>query len=379
MKPEKAKLVGVQSPTGTDGFCVPIFSWHGNSNHLLVQIVDGDNTIQAFEPFFDNQKITPIEFELNREIGDPAFWYFVIRDNIICGTIEEVRSEFQSSFYILNDNPYVELQIATACGLEEQEDRAIRRVHALLLEELGSASAGAWLDANVLSPKIRIWLASLFKTMTIKPQLIDILSGVIAITRDRATMVFVPNSIEKKVRKEELSNLSELITGLLAGYNLKFEGFNYVDVPKFGLPSGVPQLKREAVAAFGRSKAVTLRQLTKSYFEDEGGSIRAVCTFSTRYDGKGKRKYWFGFHETWNRWLEGAKDGYIIFGCMDVRLCFVFPLSFIREQLPHLRSTGFGRDKYWHIDIVDIDKKKNLLDIPKLRQAISISKYALEF
>jgi hypothetical protein len=133
------------------------------------------------------------------------------------------------------------------------------------------------------------------------------------------------------------------------------------------------------VSAFASQRSVVLRQLTKSYFEDASGSFRVVCTFSSRYENKGKRRYWFGFHEIWNGWLEGSKDGYLLLGCMDVRVCFALPLSFVRAQLPNLRSTGAGKDRYWHIDLVDIGGGKNLLDVPRLRQAISLSEFLIKF
>ena len=141
----------------------------------------------------------------------------------------------------------------------------------------------------------------------------------------------------------------------------------------------MPLLKREAVSAFAKGKGTTLQQITKSYFEDSSGALRVVCTFSSRYEGKGKRKYWFGYHEIWNRWLEGSRDGFLLLGCADTRTCFALPLRFVRAQLPNLRSTGIGKDQYWHLDLVDVATKTNLLDIPRIKQAATLSEFAFKF
>jgi len=77
--------------------------------------------------------------------------------------------------------------------------------------------------------------------------------------------------------------------------------------------------------------------------------------------------------------LEGSKESFLLLGCVDTRMFFALPLRFIRSQLPHLRTTGTGKDKYWHIDIVDLASKKNLLDLPRLRQAVTLAEFTHRF
>jgi hypothetical protein len=263
--------------------------------------------------------------------------------------------------------------------MQEQEDSAIQQVHRLLFQDLGRWSAGSWLDTSVFSPALRRWLAQLSNKGPAGQNLRRLFSQIVTVTIEEVTSVLVPDEIRTDFTEEDWSSLTRQFTRLLNRFDLRFDGFTYVNKLRAEGPSNVPQLKRDAVSAFGSIKRVQLRQYSKSYFEDEFGSMRVVCTLSSRYEDKGKRKYWYGFHETWNRWLEGSKDGYLLLGCMDTRICFALPLNFVRAQLPNLRSTGSGKDQYWHMDLVDVAGKTNLLDIPRLHQSISLSDFRFQF
>lgn len=377
---QKVRLYGVVSPTGQPGgFCVPVFVDDKLSNSPLVQIVDNDNLIVAFEPFDPSIRVTLLDIEISRKIYDPAFWYFDLRQPLF-GTISEIRNRFSSIEHELNENPYTRLQIVTACGLETKESDAIRAVHQALLVSSGKASADAWLDTSIISPRIRSIFFNLFPKL-LKSINIESLALVLAITNDKSTTILIPEKLQTGLKGANWKTASEQLIKLLKDFDLKFSNF-------FILPEGprgastktnVSALKRAAVSAFGLTKETFLHQLTKSYFEDSSGALRVVCTFSSRYNDKGKRKYWFGFHEIWNQWLEGSKDGFLILGCMDTRICYALPLSLVRSLLPRLRSTGNGKDKYWHLDIVDLKDRKNLLDVPRLKEELPLSKFSIEF
>jgi hypothetical protein len=190
-----------------------------------------------------------------------------------------------------------------------------------------------------------------------------------------------PEALKAQIGDAGWRDMTTQLASLLKLFELQFAELTFLEggtIQKVA-PSDVPLLKREAVSAFARARNLSLRQMTKSYFEAPSGGMRVVCTFSSRYEGKGKRKYWFGYHKIWDRWLEGSSEGFLLLGCKDTRLCFALPLSFVRAQLPNLRSTGTGKDQYWHLDIVDVSGRKNLLDVPKLRKAVAISEYAFTF
>lgn len=153
-----ANLYGVVSPTGqSEGFCVPVFIDPWRSNHLLVQIVNDRNNIEAFEPFFSSEAIRTIETNVTRKIGDPAFWYFELTNGPLWGGASDIRSQFDRRRTELADKPFLSLQLITACKAEG-ENAAARAVHRSLINCAGLAGADAWLDTNVLSPRIRGWL-----------------------------------------------------------------------------------------------------------------------------------------------------------------------------------------------------------------------------
>ena len=122
MSLKTAKLYGVISPTGhDDGFYVPVFIDPERSNHLLVQIVNEQSFIEAFEPFLTTASIKPVDVDLVKTIGNSAFWYFELKNDPLYGDIENIRSQFQRRRVQAADNPYIALQIMTACKMEGQE------------------------------------------------------------------------------------------------------------------------------------------------------------------------------------------------------------------------------------------------------------------
>jgi hypothetical protein len=379
---DRAQLLGVVSPTGqANGFYVPVFVQREHSNHLLVQVVDNQNYIVAFEPFLTSITIKTLNLEVFKNVGEAAFWYFELETGALFGSISDVRSQIAASDQRRPSNPYALLQIVTACGLERQEEQAARQVLRALLDDLGRASANAWLDTNVLTPKVRTWIGRFISKSQRELDIDRSTSQVLVFTEDQSTTALVPEDLARVIGESQLMSVRQRLEEFLRGFDLKFAGFSFVEAAIFEseIRSDIPLLKRNAVSAFASKQGVVLHQLSRSYFEDSAGQLRAVCTFSSRYENKGKRKYWFGFHQIWNQWLDGSKDSFLLLGCADQRICFALPLSFIREQLPHLRSTGVGKDRYWHIDLVDISGERNLLDVPRLRTAIPLSNFILHF
>jgi hypothetical protein len=387
MSTRATKLYGVVNPTGQDdGFHVPVFIDPERSNHPLVQIVNEQNHIEAFEPFFTAINIKVVDFDVTKKVGDPAFWYFELKAGPLYGDIEDIQSQFQRRRIEVEDNPHIALQILTACKMEEQE-ATIQAVRNSLSKSIGRAGANAWLDTNVISPRIRGWMDKFPRWLDKPPRtgrksdFRFLTSKVLAVTSDDRTAVLVPEALKSQIGDKGWKDITTQLTSLLKLFEFQFGGFTFLGGGTFQktAPSDVPLLKREAVSAFAKTNGLSLRQMTKSYFEAPSGGTRVVCTFSSRYEGKGKRKYWFGYHKTWDRWLEGSSEGFLLLGCKDARLCFALPQNFVRAQLPNLRSTGTGKDQYWHLDIVDVGGKKNLLDVPRLREVIALSEFAFAF
>ena len=379
MSDERVKLAGVVSPTGTEGFCVPVFTERG-SNHLLVQVIGLKGQIEAFEPIDDQLPLIQISQSVSRAIGEPGFWYFMLgAQQSLYGSVDEIRSAVPLRKGELQQNAYVYLQVATVCGLQREEVEAIKKVRKLLVDQLGRSAAESWLDANVLSPTLRVWLNQSNLPNVPRSDLRLLSRGAHAITIEGTTTLVAPESLVRMADGQGWSRLVDRFSSLLRDFELHLGDMAYVDDAGLLVRPKVLQLKREAVAAFGKAKGTSFHQVSKSYFESDTAGTRVVCTFSSRYEGKGKRKYWYGFHEIWNRWLDEAQTGYVLLGCLDARRCFALPLAFVRKQLPSLRSTGSGRDRYWHLDVVDIDGASDRLDIPGLRRSLPLSEFAFEF
>ncbi|MET4800050.1 hypothetical protein [Bradyrhizobium sp. LB11.1] len=380
MNSRPARLYGVISPTGlNDGFYVPVFIDPEHSNHQLVQVVNEQDYIESFEPFFATANVRVVSLDVVRRVGDPAFWYFELKDGPLYGSIEDVQSGFQRRRVNIEENPHIALQIMIACGIEGQES-TIQAVRNSMFQNIGRTGADAWLDTNILSPKIRGWLVHSSRRGR-KADFESLLSKVLVITKDNVTSVLAPEALRDQVGASGWRNMTTQLALLLKQFGLQFAEVTFLErgTSQRSAPSNVPLLKREAASAFARAREVTLQQMTKSYFEAPSGEMRVVCTFSSRYENKGKRKYWFGYHKIWDRWLEGSREGFLLLGCKDSRRCFALPLSFVQTQLPNLRFTGTGKDQYWHLDIVDVGNEKNLLDVPRLQKTIELSRYSFVF
>ena len=388
MKIVEATLIGWISPTRQKvGFKLPIFLSKEKSNSLLVQNVDDDGNISNFEPFAIEQ---PIEsnnvVQRTMRKGDLAFWCFGIEGGEhLSGSRSEIIVSFRRNASILQHLPYVASQISGAFKVLDTERSVSRAVFFRIFKDVGAQAAYSWLDAEILSPSLRNFVTEEFRGQKLKKSLSGYLMDVQTIT-DRETSVCLPEWLipyfnrKRKWGEFLINSVRQEATYFDIAVSPKIIILNRPENPgpESGALRNVRSLKLQAAQAFRKGKPF-LRPVSASYFENETGNFRIACTFSSRYDNKGKRKYWYGFHKTWDDWLEAAEDAYLVLGCLDRRVAFGLPIEIIRNILPSLRATGTGKDKYWHLDIVDINEEIDMLDLPRVSQRLNLQQYAFTY
>jgi len=137
------------------------------------------------------------------------------------------------------------------------------------------------------------------------------------------------------------------------------------------------QLKRdEIIAAASKSLGAPLVKKTRALFWSSDHAVRVVCTISKRYDRRGY-PYWYAYHPQWDEFLSEGEKGYLILGCMDLRVAFVIPRSEILAILEYLNQTETERGTYWHLHIVEPAADQFELLVSKGRANLPLSKWAL--
>lgn len=142
--------------------------------------------------------------------------------------------------------------------------------------------------------------------------------------------------------------------------------------------SGHLQAKREGiVASLAREKGGPLVRKSRAMYWDVTRDLRAVCSISKRYTGKNQNPYWYAYHPAWDDFLEPAKQGYFVLGCMDRDTAYAIPQSVMAGILAHLHTTVPKDGKtYWHVHLKEGQSGLEMV-IPKTSQALPLTQFAI--
>lgn len=136
------------------------------------------------------------------------------------------------------------------------------------------------------------------------------------------------------------------------------------------------QAKRlRIIAALGDREDTHLLQKSRAQYWNAARDVRAVCSISKRYEGKGQNPYWYAYHPQWDDFLEGVDRAYFVLGCMDLERAFAIPRDVIRSILPKLHRSIRDAGEYWHIHLVEKNGDIELL-IPNQTSDLPLEQYA---
>jgi hypothetical protein len=111
------------------------------------------------------------------------------------------------------------------------------------------------------------------------------------------------------------------------------------------------------IGSLATRESTHLLQKSRAQYWNATRDVRAVCSISKRYEGKGQNPYWYAYHPQWDEFLSGAERSYFVLGCMDRSQAFAIPLDVIRSILPDLHQTVRNGGAYWHIHLVGQEGK----------------------
>lgn len=89
--------------------------------------------------------------------------------------------------------------------------------------------------------------------------------------------------------------------------------------------------------------------------------------------------YWYALHPHWVDGINAAKEGYFILGCMDNRMAYVLPSSFIGSHLDNLNKTEKPDGKsYWHIAL-NSDNGVIKLNLSRIGTKVDLTPYEMKY
>ncbi|HPC76572.1 MAG TPA: hypothetical protein PKW81_07785 [Synergistales bacterium] len=105
-----------------------------------------------------------------------------------------------------------------------------------------------------------------------------------------------------------------------------------------------------------------LLRKTRALFSSPDGKTRVASTVSKRYEGG---KYWYAYHQGWDRFLKEGDAAYLALGCVDQIFAFLLPRGVITNVLDNLYFTEKeGVKLYWHLRITEPKPNVFFLQVP---------------
>lgn len=393
---ERAQLVAYANPFGmSDGFVLPLFRTREGSNSLSVQTISPDDRIAGFSDFeAGSAKVRPIDKTHWVRSGEFALWGFLQEGRVLSvGTRQELSLILASIKEKYQRDHFLFLHIADFCRSDELGE-ARRSAYDYLESTFSTTTAKFWRKSAVLAPLVRRVVEATINRRKPKESRYEyrtdgIVDIMLQIGNNHLQLDF-PKALEEFLDaehgdwKDSLANEVMPVAGDFGVEVLLFSSYDPQSKRKsritdIQLVRSASELKKAAVETFGDITRRHFVQKTKSFFSDDTSSARVVCTVSSRYNNKGKRKYWFGYHTEWIDYLEDAEIGHFLLVCKDRDIAFALPKALMTSLLPKLRFTDPGNGRYWHIDIVDTSQEADCLDIPGELHPMPLRQYRLRF
>jgi hypothetical protein len=107
----------------------------------------------------------------------------------------------------------------------------------------------------------------------------------------------------------------------------------------------ITEIRSKMLAALS-SKYLPLVRKSRALYWSADKSLRIAATISKQYTDGG---YWYGYHDSWDKFLAEAVQGFYVLGCVGRDDAFAIPFEWIHSRREHLYMTGQGEDGWWQI------------------------------
>jgi hypothetical protein len=119
--------------------------------------------------------------------------------------------------------------------------------------------------------------------------------------------------------------------------------------------NAIEEKRLEGISKLSNCLKTTLIKRRRTFYSDHSKEIHASIAISKRYE-KNKPGYWYGYHTRQIKYLQEAKDGYMVYGMLDKETFFAIPFKKLEELKLKMDKTLKEKKDYWHIRF---EEKKN--------------------
>lgn len=142
-------------------------------------------------------------------------------------------------------------------------------------------------------------------------------------------------------------------------------------------PDAIDAMRERIVGTLQRKFNCQFIKRRRALFESPDGKTRVCVSLSKHYDRE-YQPYWYAYHPAWHEFLTGAKEAFVVLGCMDKNEAFAIPLSVFTALLPKLNQTNRGGGKsYWHIVLAPLENGELALYSSRTGDKIGVKEYAI--
>jgi GIY-YIG catalytic domain. len=116
---------------------------------------------------------------------------------------------------------------------------------------------------------------------------------------------------------------------------------------------------------------------TSAAYSVPDDSLRLLFVTSREYQRSNMKTYWYAFHPSQKKYLEGSKSSSVIFGCGSGNTLLMIPFKIFSSWLDKLNITKTEDKFYWHVHIWKSNDRYTLRP-KKTYSPIDITQYLIK-
>jgi hypothetical protein len=121
---------------------------------------------------------------------------------------------------------------------------------------------------------------------------------------------------------------------------------------------------------------VSFQKTGTCQYASNDNHYRVVCLFSKKYLNKNYIRYWYSFRLNQKAFLDEFEGSYIAFGYGSPNKIVLLHKTEFYPLLEHMRTTGSGKNLYWHVELFDKDEKL-LMVSQQSEKGRDVTKYSI--
>lgn len=118
------------------------------------------------------------------------------------------------------------------------------------------------------------------------------------------------------------------------------------------LDGEIAGFRAECMTRVARHLGINLSPVSQTQYESKDSEMRFVCLVSRRHTRGRQDCYWYGIRPHQVRFLETAKQSFVVFGCGGADVTVAIPSKDFLPKLAGIRQTQEKRGRsHWHVEL----------------------------